>query len=91
MAHFLFTPLYGLNLTREDLKQKYLEYDPEADESKVGYYLTPISGQLGMKKNDFLRQIIKYEYPKYGWEKDNFSIVEEYRDMVKHILDELSD
>ena len=78
-------------VTREDLKQKYLEYDPEADESKVGYYLTPISGQLGMKKNDFLRQIIKYEYPKYGWEKDNFLIVEEYRDMVKQIIDELSD
>lgn len=78
-------------VTREDLKQKYLDYDPEADESKIGYYLTPISSQLGMKKNDFLRQVIKYEYPKYSWGKDNFSLVEEYRSMIEKIIEELPD
>ena len=78
-------------VTREDLKRKYLEFDPEADESKVGYYLTPISTQLGMKKNDFLRQIITYEYPKYRWEKDNFRIVDEFRQLVEEILQEISE
>jgi hypothetical protein len=73
-------------VTREDLKKYYLEYDSEADESKIGYYLTPISSQLGMKKNDFLRQVIRYEYPRYEWEKDNFQIVESYRTMIENII-----
>jgi hypothetical protein len=77
-------------VTREDLKKRYLEYDPSADESKVGYYLTPISSQLGMKKNDFLRQIIRYEYPRNSWEKDNFQIDEKYRKIAETLLSELS-
>jgi hypothetical protein len=77
-------------VTRDDLKKRYLEYDPNADETKVGYYLTPISSQLGMKKNDFLRQIIRYEYPRYSWEKDNFQIDEKYREMAQKLLNELS-
>lgn len=76
-------------VTREDLKKKYLEYDPNADESKIGYFLTPISSQLGMKKNDFLRQIIYYDYPRYEWEKDNFKINAKYREMAKKVLKEL--
>jgi hypothetical protein len=76
-------------VTREDLKKKYIEYDPNVNESKIGYYLTPISSQLGMKKNDFLRQIINYEYPRYEWEKDNFKIIEKHREMVKKILEEI--
>ena len=76
-------------VTREDLKKKYLEYVPNADEAKIGYYLTPISSQLGMKKNDFLRQVLSYEYPRYEWEKDNFQINEEYRDLVNKVLKEL--
>ncbi len=76
-------------VTREELKHKYLEVEPTADESRVGYYLTAISSQLGMKKNDFLRQIIAYEYPRFHWEKDNFSVRDEYRNLVKQILDEI--
>jgi hypothetical protein len=56
----------------------------------VGYYLTPISSQLGMKKNDFLRQIIRYEYPRNSWEKDNFQIDEKYRKIAETLLSELS-
>lgn len=78
-------------VSRENLKKKYLEFDPTADESKIGYYLTPISSQLGMKKNDFLRQVIRYEYPRYEWEKDNFRIEDKYREMVEEILKEISE
>ena len=77
-------------VTRDDLKKRYLEYDPNGDEAKVGYYLTPISSQLGLKKNDFLRQVIRYEYPRYSWEKDNFQIDDKYREMTKKLLSELS-
>lgn len=76
-------------VTREELKRKCLEVEPTADESRVGYYLTAVSSQLGMTKNDFLRQVIAYEYPRFHWEKDNFSIRDEYKNLVKQILDEI--
>ena len=77
-------------LTRDQLKKAFMDFDPKCDESKVGNYITVISSQLGMTKNDFLRQIVAYEYPRHHWEKDNFSIREEYRDLVKEILADLN-
>jgi len=76
-------------LTREQLKKELLECDPTLDASKVGYHLTTMSSQLGMKKNDFLRQVVAYEYPTYHWEKDNFSLRKEYRQLVKEVLDDI--
>jgi hypothetical protein len=76
-------------LTRDQLKKEFLDFDPNYDESKVGYSLTGVSNQLGIRKNDFLRQVIAYEYPRHHWEKDNFSIRDQYRDLVKEVLDEL--
>ena len=79
-------------VTRKDLKEKiYLEYDPNVDESRIGYYLTHISTQLGMTDTDFLRQVIKYEKPRRPWKKDNFQIVEEYRELVEDVLKEISE
>ncbi|MBT9149323.1 MAG: endonuclease NucS domain-containing protein [Dehalococcoidia bacterium] len=76
-------------LTREQLKKKLIKHDPSLDASKAGYHLATISGQLGMEKNNFLRQVVAYEYPTYTWEKDNFSLREEYKDLVKEVLEEL--
>jgi hypothetical protein len=42
-----------------------------------------------MKKNDFLRQVVSYEYPRHSWEKDNFVLQAEYRSLVKDVLDGL--
>ncbi len=41
-------------------------------------------------KNDFLRQIVAYEYPNYAWEKDNFSLREEYKDLVREVLSDIN-
>ncbi len=78
-------------LSRDELKKAFVEFDPSDDESKVGYYLSLISSQLGMTKNDFLRQVLAYEYPRHHWEKDNFSIRDQYRDLVKEVLEEIKD
>ena len=43
-----------------------------------------------MQKNDFLRQVIGYEYPNYPWEKDNYFIRSEYQHLVREILAESS-
>lgn len=74
-------------ITREQLKKEFVKAGEATDENKAGYFIALMSNQLGQAKKDFLRQIIHYEYPKYHWEKDNFSIRPEYKDLVKEILE----
>ena len=61
------------------------------DESQAGYFLSLIFNQLGQEKNDFLCQVISYEYPTYSWEKDRFCLKGEYKEMINEILTELDD
>ena len=79
----------NVSITPKGVKKAFVTLDPLYDESKVGYYLTLVSSQLGMKKNDFLRQVVAYAYPRHDWEKDNFSIREEYRALVTDVLADL--
>ena len=74
-------------LSREQLKNAFLRQNPDLDPSKAGFSLSVISGQMGVKKNDFLRQVIGYEYPTYEWEKDNYFIRPEHRQLVVEALD----
>ena len=74
---------------REQLKEELLRYDSTLDASKVGYHLTTMSSQMGMTKNDFLRQVVAYEYPNYAWEKASFSLREEYKELVTDLLAEI--
>jgi hypothetical protein len=76
-------------LSRIQLKEELIKNDTSLDPAKAGYYVTGISMQLGLKKNDFLRQVISYGTPTYSWEKDNFSLNDEYKDLVKEVLEEL--
>ena len=90
MRDILFPALLKTKLvSRDQLKKAFVDFDPSYDESKVGYYLTLVSSQLGMKKNDFLRQVVAYEYPRHHWEKDNFAIRPEHKDLVREILEQL--
>ncbi len=74
--------------TREEMRKEFIKMGG-ATESQAGYFLALISSQLGFKWNDFLRQVIKYEFPNNEWEKDNFTIRTEYRDLVKQVLKNL--
>lgn len=88
MRDILFPSLLETKVvTRAALKKAFVGFDPQYDESKVGYYLTLVSSQLGMEKNDFLRQVVAYGYPRFHWEKDNFELREEYRSLVREVLD----
>jgi hypothetical protein len=92
MRDILFPALLKTKvLIRDQLKKAFVDFDPNYDESKVGYYLTLVSSQLGMKKNDFLRQVVVYEYPRHHWEKDNFAIRSEYQELVREVLEELKE
>ena len=77
-------------VTRDELKTEFQKQVPEEEAQKVGYYISMISGQLGREANDFLRQVIAYEYPNHSWEKDNFALRGEYQRLVKDIVAQLS-
>jgi hypothetical protein len=75
------------SLTREQVIQAFAEAGNEV--AKIGYYISLISNQLDMEKNSFLRQVISYGYPNRAWEKDNYAIKPEYKDLVTEVLSEL--
>lgn len=83
--YFLPILLKSKVVTREEMRKEFIKMGG-ANESQAGYFLALISSQLGFKWNDFLRQIISYEFPVNKWEKDNFSIRSEYRDLVKGVI-----
>jgi hypothetical protein len=89
--YFLPTLLENGLVTREQLRKEFVRLKGADDESQAGYFLALISSQLGYKWNDFLRQIIHYEFPNHPWEKDNFKIRDEYVDLVTKVLRELTD
>lgn len=79
-------------VTREQLKDDFVTYGEAESVRDAGYFLALISNQIGMAKNDFLRQVIGYEYPNPSnpWEKDNYHIQEGYEDLVEEVLSELN-
>ena len=75
-------------VTRSVLKQAFIDYNEPNAEKNAGYFMSLISNQVGMQKNDFLRQIIGYDYPNFSWEKDNYRIREEHVELVRSLLEE---
>lgn len=73
-------------MTRDQLKKEFVKSGEAENESQAGYFLSLISAQLGHEWKDYLRQVIDYSYPNYSWEKDNFRIRPEYKDMIRQIL-----
>lgn len=58
-----------------------------SQDKNIGTLMSNISQQIGNSRNDFLRQIIDYKYnPNKPWEKDNYSIKMEYKELISEIL-----
>jgi hypothetical protein len=76
-------------VTRNELKEEFVSRGVLRDPAKVGNVLSLISVQIGMEKNDFLRQVIGYDYPTYRWKKDNYCVRDEYRALVAEVLEEV--
>ena len=77
-------------VTREELKNEFVDYGEADSTSDAGYFLSLISQQMGMVKNSFLRQVIAYEYPNNSWVKDNYHIRQGYINLVKSVLEKLN-
>jgi hypothetical protein len=75
-------------VTRDQLKDLVAQTE-SAEARKVGLALGSLSVQLGRKENDFLRQVLGYGYPDHPWEKDDFFIRPEHRELVAQVLDEV--
>jgi Endonuclease NucS len=75
-------------VTRDQLKHLVAQTE-SAKARKVGLALGALSVQLGRKENDFLRQVLGYGYPNHPWEKDDFFIRPEHRELVTQVLDEV--
>jgi len=75
-------------VTREVIKKELINKEEAEDEGKAGIILTTISREIGIERRDYLRQIIRYDKPN-PWEKENYRLVEDYKDLVKSILEEL--
>ncbi|MVN23103.1 endonuclease NucS domain-containing protein [Mucilaginibacter arboris] len=86
---FLPTLITKGMVSRVQMRKEFVKLGAAADESLAGYYLSLISVQLGLKRNDYLRQIISYDFPNNDWEKDNFKIGERYLELVKEVLQKL--
>ena len=87
--YFLPTLLKKGQVTRSELKKEFVKLGAADSEGMAGYFLSLISSQLGYKRNDFLRQVIYYGYPNHSWEKDDFKLQEEYKELITRILSRL--
>ncbi len=73
-------------VTREEIKREFLSKGLAADETTAGIYVAHISRELGIKSRDYLRQVILYQTPRFDWERDNYGVNPEYRELVKKLL-----
>ena len=73
-------------VSRQDLVNEFVERGISSTHASAGYTFAHISRAVGLAKNDFLRQVIGYEYPNNPWEKDNYFVREEHRDLMLKVL-----
>lgn len=77
-------------ISRDQLKDEFVKLGMADNVSQAGYFLSLISQQMGLAKNDFLRQVIGYEpNPDHPWLKEVYFIREEHRELLKEIQNEL--
>lgn len=75
-------------VTRDEIKARLVEENEAEEEGQAGHVLSTISCALGMPARDYLRQVIRYDKPE-PWLKDNYRIPEEYKGLVRDVLDSL--
>ena len=76
-------------VTRKMIKEELIKKGEADDEGKAGRILTTISKEIGYAPRDYLRQIIQYNKPN-PWEKENYRLIEDYKDLVRSVLENLN-
>ena len=76
--------LTNQEVTRDMIIQELVSKKKAIDTTKAGRYLAVISHDIGIKKRDYLRQVISYDYLEPG-KKDNYRIEPKYKDLVRKL------
>ena len=77
-------------INREQLKAELVSAGEAENPRDASFFLSIISGQIGLLKNDFLRQVIGYEmHPEYPWIKEVYYIRDGYKDFVNELMKSL--
>ena len=74
-------------VTRTQLKEALVDQGLTPDIDSSYTLVANVSTQMGMQKNDFLRQIIEYGYPNHPWAKDDYRIRSGYEDLVRSVVE----
>lgn len=73
-------------VTRAQIKQRLMDLGEANDDRQAGLVVGSISRELGLLRYDFLRQVVRWERPGNWWEKENYRIPDEYKDLVRSLL-----
>jgi len=77
--------------SRDQLKDEFVNFGEADSVRDAGFFMSLISQQMGMEKNDFLRQVIGYDYhPDKPWLKEYYYIRDGYEDIVREVLNEVN-
>ncbi len=79
--------------TREEIKEELYKNGYGSSVGSAGYVLAGISNYINNKYNEHLRQILEYDIQKWnpesvGGKRDNYKIKDEYRKLVKEIVEQ---
>jgi hypothetical protein len=74
-------------IKRDEIKNELIKRKEANDEGQAGTILSRISGVLGFRHRDYLRQVVRYDKP--TWVKENYRIEEKYKGMIRDLLSEL--
>jgi len=79
----------GKVFDREEVKQKLFANGVGSDIGQTGRYLSNLSSFLTKKSNPHLRQVIQFDTGgQLGEMKNNYRIIDEYRQMLRELLTE---
>ena len=77
---------------RDEIKTRLAEAGIGTDVGQAGRYLSNISQFITKKSNPHLRQLISFDSGgTHGETKDNYRVLPEYRDLLKAVLEEVSE
>ena len=79
---------YQRTFSRDEVKTKLFEEGGVgSDIGQAGRYLSGISSFLTKKSNPHLRQVVEFESGgTLGETKDNYRVIDEYRDLLEDVL-----
>jgi len=77
-------------VTRERFKEELVTHGEAESVVGTGYFLSLISTQFGMQRNDFLRQVVGYDVETGSpWMKRRYYLRDGYKGLVQQVLSEL--